>query len=171
MLTDRALVHPTAIVHESAVIGADAQWRGRETKYDVLICEGVTVGPLTQIDAGCERYTAIRSNTQIMGHVHIGHGVRIGENCDIASGTVIAGEVTIGNGVRIGVNATITPYKTIGDGARIGAGAVVITHIPAYECWAGNPARFLYKLDPDTGAKLQEDIEMHMGFPWTGESN
>ncbi len=119
-----------------------------------MICEGVIVGPLSQIDAGCERYTCIGSNTWIMGMVHVGHGVHVGQNCTIPSGTVLGGETTIGNNVRMGVGVHLKPYITVGDGARIGMGSVVLKDVPAYECWAGNPAKFLYKLDPQTGEKI-----------------
>jgi Hexapeptide repeat of succinyl-transferase len=41
----------------------------------------------------------------------------------------------------IGAHATILKGVTIGRGAVIGAGSVVTSSVPAYEVWAGNPAR------------------------------
>ena len=47
----------------------------------------------------------------------------------------------IGEDVFIGINALIIGVEKIGDVAIIGAGAVVTKNVPAYEIWAGNPAR------------------------------
>lgn len=138
---------PPRKIHETAVIGGPAQWRGHTTVFPVDIHPTATVGPLTQIDAGCERPTIIGAYTQVMGHVHVGHGVQIGRGCDIASGTVIAGEATLQDFIRVGIGALISPFVTIGDGARIGAGAVVVEDVPAGEVWVGNPAHKLRVLN------------------------
>lgn len=37
----------------------------------------------------------------------------------------------------------IADTLTIGDGAIVGAGSIVTKDIPPYQCWAGNPARFI----------------------------
>src|SRR5690606_26050320 len=47
----------------------------------------------------------------------------------------------IGEYVVIFANATVCPGVTIGDGAVIAAGAVVTKDVPAWEIWAGVPAR------------------------------
>lgn len=49
--------------------------------------------------------------------------------------------VCIGNGVWLGVGCSILPGVTIGDGAVIGANSVVVSDVPAFEIWAGLPAR------------------------------
>ena len=141
-------------IHPTALIGEPAQWRGRETIYGVEIHPSAKVGAYTCIDAGCERPTVIGEDTIVMKQVHIGHGVHVGKRCDIATMTVLGGETTIGNNVRIGIGALLKPYITVGDGARIGTGSVVLRDVPAYECWAGNPARYLYSFDPETGEKI-----------------
>ena len=48
---------------------------------------------------------------------------------------------TIGHDVWIGECAIIKAGITIGNGAVIGMGSVVTKDVPAYEIWAGNPAR------------------------------
>ena len=53
------------------------------------------------------------------------------------------GEVHIKKNVFIGVNVCICNSVTIGEGAIIGAGSVVTKDVPAYQVWAGNPARFI----------------------------
>ena len=51
----------------------------------------------------------------------------------------------IGNDVWIGIGVTIKSGVTIHDGAVVGAGSVVTHDIPAYEIWAGNPAKCIRK--------------------------
>ena len=51
------------------------------------------------------------------------------------------GEIILGEDVWLGVNVVVLKGVTIGQGAVVGAGAVVTKSIPAYEVWAGIPAR------------------------------
>jgi acetyltransferase-like isoleucine patch superfamily enzyme len=55
--------------------------------------------------------------------------------------------VIIGDDVFIGTRSIICKGVNIGARTIIGAGSVVICDIPADEIWAGNPARFIKKLD------------------------
>lgn len=55
------------------------------------------------------------------------------------------GNISIGNNVFIGMNTIISKPVSIGDGAIVGSGSVVTKDIPAYEIWAGNPAKFIKK--------------------------
>ncbi len=105
--------------------------------------------------------TAIHCNKSIK----IGNGVRIGGNTviydtdfhslgfetriqekeDIAN--VLIKEVVIGENVFIGAHCTILKGVTIGNNSIIGAGAVVSKSIPPNEIWAGNPAKFIRKIN------------------------
>ena len=57
----------------------------------------------------------------------------------------ISGEIFIDDGVWIGANSIILKGVKIGKGSIIGAGSIVTKDVPAYEVWAGNPAKFIKK--------------------------
>tara|TARA_B100001057_G_C22869807_1_gene958245 strand:- start:6156 stop:6773 length:618 start_codon:yes stop_codon:yes gene_type:complete len=56
-------------------------------------------------------------------------------------------KLKIENNVFIGANCTILKGVTVGDSAVIGANSVVTKDIGPSEIWAGNPARFIKKLN------------------------
>lgn len=94
---------------------------------------------------------------------HSAGGIRIGEDVGIAPGVRILtsrhGEdgratpilhsrlefapVEVGAGSDLGIGTIVLPGVTVGVGAQIGAGSVVTRDVPAYEVWAGVPARKL----------------------------
>ena len=51
------------------------------------------------------------------------------------------GDTVIGNDVWIGYESVIMPGVSIGDGAIIAAKSVVVSDVPAYTVFGGNPAR------------------------------
>lgn len=55
--------------------------------------------------------------------------------------------VVIENDVFIGAGCIVCKGVTIGSGSVIGAGSVVTKSIPENEVWAGNPAKFIKKVD------------------------
>ena len=69
--------------------------------------------------------------------------MRISQNdTDIKSAPVLIKE-----GAFIGAHSIILKGVTIGKHSIIGAGSVVTKSIPDGEIWAGNPARFIRKID------------------------
>ena len=65
-------------------------------------------------------------------------------------------QTTIENDVWIGMGAYVKAGVTIHNGAVIGMGSVVTHDVPAYEIWAGNPARKIRDRFPDD---LKKDLE------------
>lgn len=126
-------------IDQTAVIGhapEDRTWTPDQPTYAPVIHPTARIEAYATIDAGMVRNTTIGARTWVMKHVHVGHDVLIGEDCELSPGCVIGGHVTIGNGVRVGMGAVVTPYVTIGDGAKVGAGALISHDVPAGEFWA-----------------------------------
>jgi acetyltransferase-like isoleucine patch superfamily enzyme len=55
--------------------------------------------------------------------------------------------VTIGRRAFVGGHAILLKGSTVGEGAVLGAGSVLRSRVPDGQVWAGNPARFLRRLD------------------------
>lgn len=67
---------------------------------------------------------------------------RVGVDNDIKCNPVI-----IRKGAFIGTGSIILKGVTIGEKSVVGAGSVVSKDIPPLEVWAGNPARFIKRLE------------------------
>ena len=66
-------------------------------------------------------------------------------------------KTTIENDVWIGIGTIIKSGVTIHNGAVVGAGSVVTHDVPAYEIWAGNPAKKIRdRFDKETAEKIEK---------------
>lgn len=114
--------------------------------------QGVTIGDYVHVASFCHLNigggvlvigdgAAIASGARILS----GSNLMTGRSCSAAAPRawqVVERERTIiGANAFIGAGATVMPGVTIAPGAAIGAGAVVMHDVPAYEVWAGVPAR------------------------------
>lgn len=73
------------------------------------------------------------------------------------TGVEWAEPVIIGDNVWIGGNAVILPGVTIGDNCVIGAGSVVTKNVESGTVVGGNPAKFIKRINPDTGCSARND--------------
>jgi len=65
--------------------------------------------------------------------------------------------IYIGNDVWIGNGSTVMPHVIIGNGAVISANAHVVSNVPPYAIYGGNPAKLIrYRFSPETIDLLQE---------------
>ncbi|MDL2243335.1 gamma carbonic anhydrase family protein [Bacteroidales bacterium OttesenSCG-928-J19] len=118
-------------------------------------------------------------NTVLRGDVN---SIRIGNRVNIQDGTVIhtlyeksiteiADDVSIGHnvvihgakieqGALIGMGAIVLDHAVIGEGALIAAGAVVLsgTIVEPGSIYAGAPAKFIKKLDPEQSKEINQKI-------------
>jgi sugar O-acyltransferase (sialic acid O-acetyltransferase NeuD family) len=117
-----ALVHPTAVVPESASVGP-----------------GSILHATTVLTADVE----LRAHVAAMPAVVLTHDDVVEEGVTLGAGARVAGGVTIERGAYVGSGALLREGLRIGAGAVIGMGAVVTRPVPSGEVWAGIPARRL----------------------------
>ena len=103
---------------------------------------GLTVGVDSTINDGC--FFDTRGSISIGNCVAITSGVWIGtvkHDIESPSFAAIADGVVIEDYAFLGRRSTVLQGCRIGRGAVLGAGSVLTKSIPAFEVWAGNPAR------------------------------
>lgn len=113
-------IHPTAIISESANVGAGS-----------VVMHGAIIQTCTQIGRHCIVNTGAR----------IDHECEIGDYVHIAPGVTLSGDVHVGDGTWIGVGATVIQGVRIGKNVMIGAGSVVVKDIPDNCTAYGVPCR------------------------------
>ena len=111
---------------------------------DCFVAENATIVGDVVLGKSC----SVWFNAVIRGDVHF---IKIGDKVNIQDGAIIhctyqKHPTKIGNNVSIGSNATILPVS-ICDDVVIGAGAVVTKNITEPGVYAGNPARFMKKIE------------------------
>ena len=114
------LIHPTAVIPESAMIGP-----GSVVHATTVLTADVRLG----------------SHVAVMPAVVLTHDDVIGDGATFGAGVRLAGGVTVEPGAYLGSGALIREGLTVGAGAVVGMGAVVTSSVPAHEVWAGIPAR------------------------------
>ncbi|MEE9235748.1 MAG: UDP-3-O-(3-hydroxymyristoyl)glucosamine N-acyltransferase [Candidatus Acidoferrales bacterium] len=138
-------------VHSGTVIGSDGfgyvQVAGRYQKFPqrgtVVIEDDVEIGANCTIDRGALDETRIGRGAKLDNLVHVGHNVRIGQDCVLAAQTGISGSVTIGNRVVMGGQVGIADHCHIEDDAVLGAQCGIPSHkaIRKGQTVWGTPAR------------------------------
>jgi UDP-perosamine 4-acetyltransferase len=114
------VIHPTAFVDPSAVLGEGTQvLAGAIVQPEVKIGENVILNTGSIIEHDCV----------------------VGSHSHIAPGATLSGSVHIGNTSHIGVSATVIQGMQIGDYSLVAAGAVVTAHMESNSRVAGVPAK------------------------------
>ena len=112
---------------------------------NVVLKENVEIGQNCCIDRAVLGSTVIGFNVKIDNHVHIAHGVIIGENSILTANSMVAGSTQLGKDVWVGPSSSLMNKINVGDGAFIGLGAVVIRSVESGHIMVGNPARNIKK--------------------------
>lgn len=111
---------------------------------------GNNVG-ITATTIMCFNRVTIGNNVLLGVGVHIYdtdfHSINPGDRLDGNNQSVSTRPVTIGDNVFIGAFTIILKGVTIGYNSVVGAGSVVTKNIPSNEVWAGNPAKFIRKIE------------------------
>jgi len=131
------------IFSHSAVgtIPQDLKFNGENV--ELIIGDNNTIREFTLINPGTKgggSVTKIGNGNLLMGYVHLGHDVILGDNCILANGATLAGHVELGNHVVIGGLTPVHQFVHIGDFAMIGGASALAQDIPPFCLAEGNRA-------------------------------
>ncbi len=155
---------------------------------DTYIADNAAIIGDVQIGEGC----SIWFSTVLRGDVN---SIRIGNGVNIQDGSVlhtlyeksvieIADDVSVGHnvtihgakicaGALIGIGSVVLDHAVIGEGAIIAAGSVVLsgTIVEPGTIYAGVPAKFVKKVDPQQSKEINQKIarNYHMYASWYKE--
>lgn len=118
-LRPASVVHPSAVIADSARIGAGT-----------FIAAGVVVNPDARIGGNAILNTGCT----------VDHDCVIGDHAHIAPGVSLSGAVFVGDGTLLGVGSCALPGVRVGAWSVVGAGAAVVHDIAGATVAAGVPA-------------------------------
>ncbi len=131
----------------------------------------VQIGRNVVVMPGCLMMSAggitIEDGAMIAANVQL-----ISNNHDLYERQVITCKpVHIGRHAWVGAGATILPGVTVGENAVVGAGSVVTKDVEADTIVAGNPARFIKRIQPleECAARNAEDEAVQLGLDSCGD--
>lgn len=150
-LAENVFIHPSSIVEEGALIGADTKiWHFSHVMdcnigascnigQNVFVASGVSIGNHVKIQNNVSLYTGVICEDDVF----IGPSVVFTNVINPRSRVERRDEfqqTLIGKGATIGANATIVCGNEIRTYAMIGAGAVITKSVKAFALVVGNPA-------------------------------
>ena len=146
IIGDNTFLAENATIIGDVIIGSDCSiWYNAVLRGDV---NSIRIGNRVNIQDGTVIHTLYQKSVSV-----IGDDVSIGHNA------VIHG-AEIKNGALIGMGAIVLDHAVIGEGAIIAAGAVVLsgTLVEPGCIYAGVPAKFVKKVDPDQSKEMNQKI-------------
>jgi carbonic anhydrase/acetyltransferase-like protein (isoleucine patch superfamily) len=145
-----------ATIIGDVIIGDDCSiWFGTILRGDV---NSIRIGNGVNIQDGSVLHTLYeKSIVEIEDDVSIGHNVTI-------HGAKIC------KGALIGIGAVILDHTVVGEGAIVAAGSVALSHtiVEPGSIYAGVPAKFVKKVDPEQAKEVNQKIarNYHMYASW-----
>lgn len=143
---DNTYLAENATIIGDVVIGKDCSiWFNTVLRGDV---NSIRIGDRVNIQDGSVLHTLYQKSV-----VEIGDDVSVGHN-------VVIHGAKIENGALIGMGAIVLDHAVIGEGAIIAAGSVVLsgTQVEPGSIYAGVPAKFVKKVDPEQGKEINQKI-------------
>ncbi len=122
-------------------IPQDLKFSGEDVQ--LIIGDNNTIREFTLLNPGTQgggSITKIGNRNLLMGYVHLGHDVILGDNCILANGATLAGHVELGNHVVIGGLTPVHQFVHIGDYAMVGGASALAQDVPPYCLVEGNRA-------------------------------
>lgn len=134
---ENTYVADNATIVGDVKIGKDCSiWFGTILRGDV---NSIRVGDGVNIQDGSVLHTLYeRSTIELGDHVSIGHNVTL-HGCKVNDYALV------------GMGSVVMDNAVVGEGAVVAAGAVVLSNtiIEPYTLWAGCPAKFVKKMEPE----------------------
>ena len=122
-------------------IPQDLKFDGEDV--ELIIGDNNTIREFTLLNPGTKgggSITKIGNGNLLMGYVHLGHDVILGDHCILANAATLAGHVELGNHVVIGGLTPIHQFVHIGDYAMVGGASALSQDIPPFCLAEGNRA-------------------------------
>lgn len=123
----------------------------------------IRIGNGVNIQDGSVLHTLYEKST-----IEIGDDVSVGHNVTIHG-------AKISNGALIGMGSVVLDHAVIGEGAIVAAGSVVLskTIVEPGSIYAGVPAKFVKKVDPEQAKEINQKIakNYHMYSSWYKEDS
>lgn len=123
----------------------------------------IRIGNGVNIQDGSVLHTLYEKST-----IEIGDDVSVGHNVTIHGAKIC-------NGALIGMGSVVLDHAVIGEGAIVAAGSVVLskTIVEPGSIYAGVPAKFVKKVDPEQAKEINQKIakNYHMYSSWYKEEH
>ena len=142
---DVFLADNAAIIGDVVMGDQCSIWFSTVIRGDV---NSIRIGNRVNIQDGTVLHTLYQKST-----INIGNDVSIGHNVTIHG-------ATIHDLALIGMGSVVMDDVIVGEGAIVAAGAVVLskTIIEPYSIYAGSPAKFIKKVDPEQSKEINQRI-------------
>ncbi len=148
VIRENCVLGSRVIIHPNSVIGSDGfgflQVGGKNVKIPqvgrVVIEDDVEIGALCTINRAALDETVIGRGSKLDDHVHLGHGVKVGQEAIMCAQVGISGSVKIGNQVMLGPRVGTVDHITIGDQARLMANTSTAKDLEGGQDYGGIPA-------------------------------
>ena len=149
-LADNATIIGDVIIGEGCSI-----WFGTVLRGDV---NSIRIGNGVNIQDGSVLHTLYEKST-----IEIGDDVSVGHNVTIHGAKIC-------HGALIGMGSVVMDHAVIGEGAIVAAGSVVLSNtiVEPGSIYAGVPAKFVKKVDPEQSKEINQKIarNYHMYASW-----
>ncbi len=150
-------IHPTAYIHESAVVIGDVVLGAYSSIWPGVVLRGdrepVVVGEETNIQDGSVLHTEMGSPVVLGNRVTIGHMVML-HGC------------TVGDGSLVGIQAVLLNNSVVGRHCLVGAAALLTEgkRVPDDSLVIGAPGRVLRELRPEEIADLEASATAYVEY-------